>query len=123
MNTSTSTMAEFDLFSDAQGRWVCRVAGSEPQVGVQVVRSFPLSAPDEAIPDLQLQFAAVRMRPHGQGLFTPMRSVTVRKVTGMVALELDVLNANTCTLRIFFRKMLGLRPENALRNNSKVTNR
>jgi hypothetical protein len=49
MNTSTSTMAEFDLFSDAQGRWVCRVAGSEPQVGVQVVRSFPLSAPGEAI--------------------------------------------------------------------------
>ena len=30
MNTSTSPMADFDLFSDAQGRWVCRVAGSEP---------------------------------------------------------------------------------------------
>ncbi|AOF88106.1 hypothetical protein BSY239_4093 [Hydrogenophaga sp. RAC07] len=49
MNTSTSPMADFDLFSDAQGRWVCRVAGGEPQVGVQVVRSFPLSAPLEAI--------------------------------------------------------------------------
>jgi hypothetical protein len=49
MNTSTSPTADFELFSDAQGRWVCRVAGGEPQVGVQVVRSFPLSAPDEAI--------------------------------------------------------------------------
>lgn len=49
MNTSTRSMADFELSSDAQGRWVCRVAGSEPQVGVQVVRSFPLSAPDEAI--------------------------------------------------------------------------
>ena len=35
---------------------------------------FVRSHPDEPIPDLQLQFAAVRMRPHGQGLFTPMRS-------------------------------------------------
>ncbi|MFN7122941.1 MAG: DUF1854 domain-containing protein [Hydrogenophaga sp.] len=49
MNTSTGAMADFELFSDAQGRWVCRVAGGEPQVGVQVVRSFPLSAPMEAI--------------------------------------------------------------------------
>ena len=49
MNTPTSAMADFELFSDTQGRWVCRVAGGEPQVGVQVVRSFPLSAPDEAI--------------------------------------------------------------------------
>ena len=40
---------DFELFSDAQGRWVCRTAGGEPQVGVQVVRSFPLSARDEAI--------------------------------------------------------------------------
>ena len=40
---------DFELFSDTQGRWVCRVAGGEPQVGVQVVRSFPLSAPLEAI--------------------------------------------------------------------------
>ena len=49
MNTTTSGMADFELFCDAQGRWVCRVGGAEPQVGVQVVRSFPLSAPDEAI--------------------------------------------------------------------------
>ncbi|MDE2402226.1 MAG: GMC family oxidoreductase N-terminal domain-containing protein [Burkholderiales bacterium] len=35
---------------------------------------FVRSHPDEPIPDLQLQFAAVRMQPHGQGLFTPMRS-------------------------------------------------
>jgi choline dehydrogenase len=35
---------------------------------------FVRSSPDEAIPDLQLQFAAVRMKPHGHGLFTPMRA-------------------------------------------------
>lgn len=46
MNAPT---ADFELFPDAQGRWVCRVAGGQPLVGVQVVRAFPLSAPDEAI--------------------------------------------------------------------------
>jgi Domain of unknown function (DUF1854) len=46
---NTADMVDFELFSDAQGRWVCRVAGAEPQVGVQVVRSFPLSAPMESI--------------------------------------------------------------------------
>lgn len=35
---------------------------------------FIKSSPDEPIPDLQLQFAAIRMQPHGQGLFTPMRA-------------------------------------------------
>lgn len=35
---------------------------------------FVRSHPDEPIPDLQLQFAAVRMEPHGRGLFTPMRA-------------------------------------------------
>lgn len=35
---------------------------------------FVRSHPDEPIPDLQLQFAAVRMQPHGRGLFTPMRA-------------------------------------------------
>lgn len=35
---------------------------------------FVKSHPDEPIPDLQLQFAAVRMLPHGAGLFTPMRA-------------------------------------------------
>lgn len=35
---------------------------------------FVKSHPDEAIPDLQLQFAAVRMLPHGEGIFMPMRS-------------------------------------------------
>lgn len=49
MNTNTSPMADFDLHRDDQGRWVCRVADGHAQVGVQVVRSFPLSAPDEAI--------------------------------------------------------------------------
>jgi len=31
---------------------------------------FVKSSPSEPIPDLQLQFAAVRMQPHGKGLFT-----------------------------------------------------
>lgn len=35
---------------------------------------FVRSHPDEAIPDLQLQFAAIRMQPHGRGLFTPVRA-------------------------------------------------
>jgi choline dehydrogenase-like flavoprotein len=34
---------------------------------------FVKSDPSEPIPDLQLQFAAVRMQPHGHGLFTPSR--------------------------------------------------
>src|SRR5690554_7447685 len=34
---------------------------------------FIKSSPDEPIPDLQLQFAAVRMQPHGEGLFTTMK--------------------------------------------------
>lgn len=35
---------------------------------------FVRSSPQEPIPDLQLQFAAVRMQPHGRGLTTSMRS-------------------------------------------------
>lgn len=35
---------------------------------------FVRSGAEEKIPDLQLQFAAVRMQPHGRGLFTPMRA-------------------------------------------------
>ncbi|GAA5141688.1 GMC family oxidoreductase [Thalassotalea piscium] len=35
---------------------------------------FIKSSPDEPIPDLQLQFGAVRMQPHGEGLFTSMKS-------------------------------------------------
>src|SRR5699024_1203483 len=34
---------------------------------------FIRSSPEEPIPDLQLQFAAIRMLPHGSGLTTPMR--------------------------------------------------
>lgn len=34
---------------------------------------FVKSDPSQPIPDLQLQFAAVRMQPHGQGLFTTAR--------------------------------------------------
>lgn len=35
--------------------------------------AFVRSDPSEPRPDLQLQFAAVRMEPHGRGLFTPAR--------------------------------------------------
>lgn len=49
MNTSTRAEADFQLHCDDQGRWVCQRADGEPQVGVQVVRAFPLSAPREAI--------------------------------------------------------------------------
>ena len=35
---------------------------------------FVRSQPGEAIPDLQLQFGAVRMEPHGRGTFTSMRT-------------------------------------------------
>ena len=34
---------------------------------------FVRSSDDETIPDLQLQFAAIRMRPHGHGLLTSFR--------------------------------------------------
>ncbi|MCP4550774.1 MAG: GMC family oxidoreductase, partial [Bacteroidetes bacterium] len=34
---------------------------------------FVKSDPSQPIPDLQLQFAAVRMQPHGKGLFTPAK--------------------------------------------------
>jgi len=34
---------------------------------------FIRSDPSEQIPDLQLQFASVRMQPHGHGLFTPSK--------------------------------------------------
>ena len=47
-------------------------------------------------------------------LSTPNRWVTVRKVTGIVALELAVENANTWALLIFFMKVTGLRPEKIL---------
>lgn len=35
---------------------------------------FIKSSPDEPIPDLQLQFGSIRMEPHGEGLFTSMKS-------------------------------------------------
>jgi choline dehydrogenase len=35
---------------------------------------FVRSHPDLDVPDLQLQFAAIRMQPHGRGLFTPVRA-------------------------------------------------
>lgn len=34
---------------------------------------FIKSDPSQPVPDLQLQFAALRMEPHGRGLFTPSR--------------------------------------------------
>lgn len=44
---------------------------------------FIKSDPSQAIPDLQLQFAAVRMLPHGDGLFTSCRSGFVLHVCHM----------------------------------------
>lgn len=44
---------------------------------------FIKSSPAEPIPDLQLQFAAVRMNPHGDGLFTPMKGGYVLHVCHM----------------------------------------
>jgi len=44
---------------------------------------FVKSDPSEPIPDLQLQFAAVRMQPHGHGLFTPSKSGFVLHVCHM----------------------------------------
>lgn len=44
---------------------------------------FVKSDPSEPIPDLQLQFAAVRMQPHGKGLFTPSKSGYVLHVCHM----------------------------------------
>lgn len=41
------------------------------------------SDPSVEVPDLQLQFAAVRMRPHGEGLFTSMRAGFVLHVCHM----------------------------------------
>ncbi|CBL46804.1 Alcohol dehydrogenase [gamma proteobacterium HdN1] len=34
---------------------------------------FIKSSPDQEIPDLQLQFASIRMEPHGKGLFMPAK--------------------------------------------------
>lgn len=36
--------------------------------------AFIKSSPDQTIPDLQLQFASLRMQAHGEGFFTPMKS-------------------------------------------------
>lgn len=44
---------------------------------------FIKSSPEEPIPDLQLQFAALRMNPHGEGLFTPMKGGYVLHVCHM----------------------------------------
>jgi len=44
---------------------------------------FIKSDPKVKVPDLQLQFAAVRMRPHGNGLFTPNKAGFVLHVCHM----------------------------------------
>src|SRR5690554_6146196 len=44
---------------------------------------FIKSSPEEPIPDLQLQFGSVRMEPHGDGIFTSMRSGYVLHVCHM----------------------------------------
>jgi hypothetical protein len=49
MNASApDTQPVFTLQRDAHGRWTCSVGGVA-HLGVQVVRAFPLSAPDEDI--------------------------------------------------------------------------
>ena len=47
-------------------------------------------------------------------LLTPIRLVTVRKVIGIVAFELEVLKAKICTSRIFAKKVLTDSPEVSL---------
>ncbi len=44
---------------------------------------FIKSDPSVEVPDLQLQFASLRMQPHGKGLFTPMRTGFVLHVCHM----------------------------------------
>lgn len=44
---------------------------------------FVRSSPDIDVPDLQLQFAAIRMQPHGRGLLTPVRTGFVLHICHM----------------------------------------
>ena len=48
-------------------------------------------------------------------LSTPIRLVTVRKLTGIVAFELEVLKAKICTSRILAKKVLTDSPEVSFR--------
>ena len=53
-------------------------------------------------------------------LSTPNLFSTLRRVTGMVALELDVLKANICAVRIFFKNVSGLTRPNSLSSSISV---
>lgn len=55
--------------------------------------------------------------------FAPIPSVTQRSVTGMMVSNEAVEKAKLCAGRIFFRNVIGLRPENILRITISVTNR
>ena len=47
-NNSQAMAPTFTLQRDAHGRWTCTIGGESHQ-GVQVVRAFPLTAPEEDI--------------------------------------------------------------------------
>jgi len=49
MNATPQSQTDVDLRRDALGQWVCRLGDAPENVGVQVVRGFPLSAPEEAL--------------------------------------------------------------------------
>lgn len=49
MNASSLPQTDVELRRDTHGQWVCRIGDAPEQVGVQVVRGFPLSAPEEAL--------------------------------------------------------------------------
>lgn len=49
MNASPQSLPHVELRRDVHGQWECRVGDAPAQVGVQVVRGFPLSAPEEAL--------------------------------------------------------------------------
>lgn len=49
MNATPQSQTDVDLRRDALGQWVCRLDNAPEHVGVQVVRGFPLSAPEEAL--------------------------------------------------------------------------
>lgn len=49
MNANAQPQPNVELRRDPNGQWVCQVGDAPAQTGVHVVRSFPLSAPEEAL--------------------------------------------------------------------------
>ena len=56
-------------------------------------------------------------------LFKARRCVSAGKVTGIGALELDVIKENSCVLRSFVMKGTGLKPDKTFKITCKVTNK